>query len=592
MEMNYNEAELHQIEEELHTEILPGTEVMADVGSHHFVKGGSHVLVPQPSDDPQDPLNWSKKWKGFCISAACSVSFTQGFGPLALAPMFPYYIEDFNSDLADVVRFTGIAILVLGFSNFIWVPISTSYGRRPAYIFSQIICLGSSIWRAKATTYSSFMGACVLNGIGAGPAETIQPAVIADIFFLHDRGFWNTLYWVFYMGSLMVGPIISGSMSLHVGWRNFWWFNTALIGASLLMVIFMFPETKWHRPHPEAMKQYPTEKSNTSSEKAQPDSQQEDAEKDLTTTLTQTQTNSNSNMPDLSAQATADRDPYLGKGTPSKKQWGIWHASEHPFRDILIDLYIPWKLFLFPIVEFTAFIVSWSCSCFLTINLTQSQNFSAPPYSLDSQTIGFFNFAILIGALIGLATAGPFSDWVSARATKKNNGIREPEMRLPAMIPYVVIMIIGNFIVAFGYEYKWPWEAIVIIGYTAAAADYIEQHQDDFVPIFLPWAAIVIISDTFVGIQVAALPAMATTYSVDSYKPVAGSLMVAVTVNKNLWGYGFAEFITPWTEEVGFVKPIMTNMCLMTLWCLCGIVYYYYGKTFRRWSKDDKVHRM
>lgn len=26
-----------------------------------------------------------------------------------------------------------------------------------------------------------------LNGIGAGPAETVQPAVIADIFFLHDR---------------------------------------------------------------------------------------------------------------------------------------------------------------------------------------------------------------------------------------------------------------------------------------------------------------------------------------------------------------------------------------------------------------------
>lgn len=39
-------------------------------------------------------------------------------------------------------------------------------------------------------TYGSFMGACVLNGIGAGPAETIQLSVIADIFFLHDRGFW------------------------------------------------------------------------------------------------------------------------------------------------------------------------------------------------------------------------------------------------------------------------------------------------------------------------------------------------------------------------------------------------------------------
>jgi hypothetical protein len=48
--------ELHAIEEELHAEILPGTEIMADVGSHHFVKGGSHVLVPQPSADPHDPL--------------------------------------------------------------------------------------------------------------------------------------------------------------------------------------------------------------------------------------------------------------------------------------------------------------------------------------------------------------------------------------------------------------------------------------------------------------------------------------------------------------------------------------------------------
>src|SRR5579871_2749136 len=45
---------LHQIEEELHIELLPGTELMADIGSHHFVKSGdkSHrVLVPQPSDD-------------------------------------------------------------------------------------------------------------------------------------------------------------------------------------------------------------------------------------------------------------------------------------------------------------------------------------------------------------------------------------------------------------------------------------------------------------------------------------------------------------------------------------------------------------
>ncbi len=40
--------------------------------------------------------------------------------PLSTAPMFPQLIEAFHSDLASVVQFTGVCILVLGFSNFIW----------------------------------------------------------------------------------------------------------------------------------------------------------------------------------------------------------------------------------------------------------------------------------------------------------------------------------------------------------------------------------------------------------------------------------------------------------------------------------------
>lgn len=264
------------------------------------------------------------------------------------------------------------------------------------------------------------MGACVLNGIGAGPAETIQPAVIADIFFLHDRGFWNTFYWVIYMGSLMVAPIISGPMAFHVGWRSFWWLTTALTALSLLTVIFLFPETKWHRQHPDEVMKNIAADAKTSS----PTGSQEKVEKELT---------SGEVMDQLSHQATAERDPWLGKGSPNRQQWMPFQPNAHPFKSILLDLWIPWKLFAFPIVEFSAFVVSWSCSSFLTINLTQAQNFAYPPYSYSSQSIGFFNFAILIGACIGLATAGPLSDWISARATKKNRGIREPEMRLPAM---------------------------------------------------------------------------------------------------------------------------------------------------------------
>lgn len=61
-----------------------------------------------------------------CVLKLCQ-TFTQGFGPLALAPMFPAYIKDFETDLAGAVQFTGVCILVLGFSNFIWSVNGRSY---------------------------------------------------------------------------------------------------------------------------------------------------------------------------------------------------------------------------------------------------------------------------------------------------------------------------------------------------------------------------------------------------------------------------------------------------------------------------------
>ena len=247
-----------------------------------------------------------------------------------------------------------------------------------------------------------------------------------------------------------VGPIISGPMAATVGWRNFWWLNVAMCIVTFLMCLFGFPETKWRRMHPNEIRAkglLPNSNPSSQEKVAVETSETSKVEKII----------SSGGMQDLSNAATGARDPYLGKGTPSKQQFRLFQPNAHPSKSILIDLWIPWKLFAFPIVEFASFVVSWSASSFLTLNLTQSQAFAAPPYNFTSTTIGFFNFAILIGGIIGLFSAGPLSDWVSMRATRKNKGIREPEMRLPTMIPYILLMIIGNIIVAFGYQNSWDW---------------------------------------------------------------------------------------------------------------------------------------
>jgi MFS family permease len=376
---------------------------------------------------------------------------------------------------------------------------------------------------------------------------------------------------------IQIGPIIAGAMADHVGWRNFWWLNVALHAVIFLISLVGFPETKWHRRHPteariiRAGDSSPTNDKETESEGIEKiDTEKQSPTRELAVTK----------------QTTSMRDPYLGKGSPKKSQFGLWQTQENMLKSIALDVWIPWKMFAFPIVEFASFVVSWSASCFLTLNLTQSQVFAAPPYNFSSETIGFFNFAIFIGGLIGMFTAGPTSDWISARLTKRNRGIREPEMRLPTMIPFVLIMILGNFIVAFGYQYKWDWRVRDLGVFFVCTKSKSKKANN------VTQKAIVIIGYTCAGIQVAALPAITSTYAVDSYKPVAGSLFVAITVNKNVWGYGFSAFITPWSEESGFIDPIMTNMCLTALWCSFGVVFWFFGKKFRHWTRNDQVHSM
>lgn len=180
------------------------------------------------------------------------------------------------------------------------------------------------------------------------------------------------------MGSLMVAPIIAGAMATHVGWRNFWWLNVALLGASFLQILFMFPETKWERMHPDDEKE-----SLASTEKQVVEDGEKAGAHQQVDTINSSVTEQN-----LEHVHTADRDPWLGRGSPSKQQWKLFQSNAHPIKSILLDLWLPWKLFAFPIAEFASFVVSWSCSSFLTLNLTQTQAFAAPPYLWSSQSIG------------------------------------------------------------------------------------------------------------------------------------------------------------------------------------------------------------
>ncbi|KAJ9606374.1 hypothetical protein H2200_009335 [Cladophialophora chaetospira] len=533
----------HELEETLHTALFPGTEVMTDVGGVHFKHSGKTVLVPQPTDDPSDPLNWSFMWKMLSMAGMIITTFSWTIGPLAISSQVPYYMAEWDRSLPDVIQFIGVSILVLGFSNFIWVPIGRAYGRRPMALLANILNVASMIWRAEAKSYGSFMGACVLTGIACGPSETLPGMLVADFMFLHQRGFYMSLYlWIGWTGTL-IGPVIAGVMSDNYGWRSFWWLCTAVAVFSTVYQIFLMPETRWGDRHVPIVHEPVDGISGAGAAEGKNELRLEETAQQ-------------------SAETGTNEIVIKMTGKPNKAQFSLWGKFDKASaKGTLSALIMPFRLFAYPIVLWSSFVFAWAASMLVIINVTQSQAFGGPPWSMSPADVGYTNFGAVVGVAISLVVAGPLSDWVSAWLTRRNKGIREPEMRLVALLPFTVSCLLGGILVAVGYQHQWSWEGIVIGGYA------------------------------LLGLVLPALSAISLTYSIDSYKPVAGEILVAATVVKNLWAYGMTKYFNNWISDVGYIEPIMVDTALAICFVSLAIPLFLFGKRLRGWTKNSPAHR-
>lgn len=54
-------------------------------------------------------------------------------------------------------------------------------------------------------------------------------------------------YFTLYFSGAFLGPIMSGNIAAKHGWRSFFWLSVALSAFVTLLLVFLFPETKWQR---------------------------------------------------------------------------------------------------------------------------------------------------------------------------------------------------------------------------------------------------------------------------------------------------------------------------------------------------------
>ncbi|KAF1945299.1 MFS general substrate transporter [Clathrospora elynae] len=503
-------------------EVIPGTEIMQADGT------AKKTLIPVPSSDPRDPLNWSRKWKLMVMASQWLFTWISVTNALSLAPMFPIIGAEFKLDDNQLALLVGITIITLGFANFFIVPLSNIFGRRAiSLVFSVLITL-TCVWQALASSHRSLLAARAVNGLVCATSETIPVQMIADVFFLHERGLWTGVYFAGYFLGAFLGPIMSGTIAARHGWRSFFWLETALAGLSIILIAVTFPETKYHRDH-RAHISAPLQNPNT--EKSSLDA--------LTPTV---------------------------KGRPSRAQFMPFRNPDPHWKMFIVrDIWTPIKIFFNPIILWAGLMLAGPADIVLFFNITESPVLAAPPYLFKPDAVGYTNFAFTIGALIGLVTAGPFSDWVAARATRKNGGVREPEMRLPALWFYVFTTLLCLILGSLGYQRQWHWGHIVVWGYGLG------------------------------GLSVTTVPTIAIAYAIDCYKPISGEIMIVATVCKNLIGFSFSYWVFDLaaSSKNGWITPAMVIFAFTAAPALFTIpLYYGLGKRIRRWTKDSDVHRM
>ena len=178
--------------EDHHLEHVPGTVIISDKAQNLNVDGAKHstgrdadiVLVPQPSNDPNDPLNWPQWKKEMCMVIISGAALMGTVIYCTILPAELILSDYFDQSLTQVSLATGSHVMGIGCITFFVCAATKKWGKRPVFLFSAIgLCL-TCIWGAASQSWASFFAARVFQGFCVSAFEIIVPSAVSDIYFV------------------------------------------------------------------------------------------------------------------------------------------------------------------------------------------------------------------------------------------------------------------------------------------------------------------------------------------------------------------------------------------------------------------------
>ncbi|KAL3485098.1 major facilitator superfamily domain-containing protein [Aspergillus germanicus] len=494
-------------------------------------KSGEIVLVPQPSDSPNDPYNWPRlKKELFTITFGWGCGCTGAVGPLLGAAFVPL-AADFGVALNTFVSgVQGGMIAAIAVGSLIFNCLAVKYGKRPVYLVTTLGMMVSCFWAAAAKSFASLVAARVVCGLCMGPFEALVPASIADVWFVHERGFRTAVFNLGVLGGINLATPIAGAVIEYGDYQTCLYGMGGAFGLALIMVIFWMPETAYERT----------------------DALSIDTGHDLTNLEGKTDAKHlEATSPPIVNSSTEEPITYVRSLLPYSgyvNHISFWNTLIRPFY-LIASPAVCWAVILFTTC------ISW----LVLISLTISQIFSAPPYSFSVGAVGATNVASFVASLIGTLVAGPLVDGVATRLAKMNKGIFEPEFRLPIMITYLLFTATGFF--AWGQS----------------------LYNTD------PWPIPVIVCQGLINLGVQLGTTGVVTYVVDCHREKAGEAFATMNFIKNLFAFGLTFYVNGWIESQGVRKCFFTIGGITIGVTLLTVPMYIWGKRARSWVHRHRI---
>ena len=166
-----------------------------------------------------------------------------------IVPAMTSIAEGLGADFGTAQLTLSAYLFATAISQLILGPLSDRLGRRPVILMGVLIYVLASILCLAATSIWIVILGRILQGFGAAAGFALGRAIVRD---LYDREKAASMLGYVTMGmstAPMIGPLVGGLISDHLGWRLVFLFMAIISILLLVFVWFSLPETR--KPMPE-----------------------------------------------------------------------------------------------------------------------------------------------------------------------------------------------------------------------------------------------------------------------------------------------------------------------------------------------------